>query len=190
MEQGDLPAIQRLVLVGFMASGKSTVGRELAGRLGWKLLDIDAVITEREGRSIARIFEEHGEAYFRHIEHAVTLEALQRPRVVIATGGGWPVAPGRLEAVEPGTMTVWLKVAIEELEARLASEAGGRPMLGASDRRARIGALLDQRTPYYEKARMAVDGTGSPGSVAERILDIAEGLMAGPERTQTQDPKT
>ncbi len=172
MEHGDSPAVQRLVLVGFMGCGKSTVGRILARRLGWTFLDVDDLVEEREGRSVERIFDEDGEAGFRRMEHDVTLEQLARDRVVVATGGGWPVAPGRMETVGPEALTVWLDVPLSELESRLSNTTDERPLLKVPDRQRRMADLLAQRVPRYQRAAARVDGRGLPEDVAERILAL------------------
>jgi shikimate kinase len=172
MEHGDSPTVQRLVLVGFMGCGKSTVGRVLARRLGWTFLDVDDLLVEREGRSIERIFDEDGEAGFRRIEHEVTLEQLARDRVVVATGGGWPVMPGRMETVGPGSLTVWLDVPLSELESRLSGPPDERPLLNVPDRQHRMAELLSDRMSWYQQAAARVDGRGLPEAVAERILAL------------------
>ena len=84
----------RVLLIGFMGSGKSTVGRELAEQLGWHFEDIDEAITHDAGMSIAEIFQDPGESFFRLEEHRKTREILNQDEVVIATGGGWAAVPG------------------------------------------------------------------------------------------------
>ena len=105
---------RRLVLVGFMGCGKSSVGRILARRLGWDFVDLDARVEKAEGRSVAAIFAESGEARFRVVEATEAEKALARDRVVLATGGGWAAQPGRLAALPEGTLSVWLRVSAEE----------------------------------------------------------------------------
>ena len=85
MANGDMP--ERVLLVGFMASGKSSVGRELASRLGWDFEDFDTVIEARAGKSVSQIFEEDGEAEFRRLESGVAEELLVRSNTVLASGG-------------------------------------------------------------------------------------------------------
>jgi shikimate kinase len=83
----------RIFLVGFMCSGKSTVGKLLADKLGYTFWDIDQVIEEREGKSIEEIFRDEGEEYFRSLERSVLEEFLEKERVVVSTGGGLGAEP-------------------------------------------------------------------------------------------------
>lgn len=170
-----------------MGSGKSTVGRALARRLGWTFLDIDEVVTAREGRSISRVFQDEGEAYFRLREHEATMEQLGRDRVVIATGGGWPAAPGRLEGLGPDSCSVWLDVAEDELERRLRGSGSSRPMLSGTDARERIAELLEARVPFYGRARIRVDAGADPEAVAERVIAILGGLTGPIDEPRTED---
>ncbi|HIM57572.1 MAG TPA: shikimate kinase, partial [Candidatus Latescibacteria bacterium] len=108
MVHGDLP--KRVLLVGFMASGKSSTGEELASRLGWDFKDFDTVIAARARKSVSRIFAEDGETEFRRLESSVAEDLLARGDTVVASGGGWPAQPGAWKMVAEDTMTVWLKV--------------------------------------------------------------------------------
>ena len=91
--------IERVVLLGFMAAGKTAVGAELARRLGWAHLDLDHEIERREGRSVARIFAEDGEARFRELEARATVDVAARSGVIVSPGGGWITGAGNLEAL-------------------------------------------------------------------------------------------
>ena len=90
-----------------MGSGKTSVGRDLAVRLNWRFVDFDEAIEIKEGRSVADIFAVEGEPYFRKIEERVAENLLSENRIVLASGGGWAIAPGRLAAVSKGTATFW-----------------------------------------------------------------------------------
>ena len=96
--------VRRLVLVGFMGSGKSTVGPLLAARLGWGFVDVDATLETEEGASVAEIFRTKGEAYFREAEVRVATRVLERDRIVVGSGGGWGASAGRLRALPRGTI--------------------------------------------------------------------------------------
>src|ERR1051326_6210130 len=93
-------AHKRLYLVGFMGAGKTTVGRRLAKKLGWKFLDLDEEIEHREGRTVANIFKEDGERHFRSLEHSCLKELASVPKAVIAMGGGAFVDPENRELAE------------------------------------------------------------------------------------------
>ena len=181
--EGDIP--RRILLVGFMASGKSTVGPLLAARLGWFFLDLDAVVSEEVGLRISEIFELRGEAFFREREHAAACRVLARDRCVLATGGGWPTVPGRLEDLDPSTASVWLDVPVEELLRRIRSSPGRRPLLEGPDLEARVRELVRDRLPFYRRAALTVDGRGLPEQVAERI---AHGLFGVRGTSETRIP--
>lgn len=173
--RGDPEEVRRILLVGFMGSGKTTVGRELARRIGWDFVDFDDVIEARTGRSIPEIFAAEGEAGFRRIEASVARDLLELEGAVLASGGGWPAAPGRMDAAGAGTISIWLRVPAEVAVARARSGSGPdsveRPLLETDDPLATARELLRRREPYYRKADHAVDGVeGPPREVVRRIL--------------------
>jgi shikimate kinase len=149
---------ERVVLWGFMASGKSAVGAALASRLGWRHVDLDEEIVRRAGKPIADIFREEGEAAFRALETECTRELLSRPRMVFSPGGGWVTNPGVQEWIPEQTLTVWLRVSPETALERVRGDAGGpeRPLLSTPDPGARIRRLLAEREPAYAVARQTI----------------------------------
>ena len=162
--------IERVVLVGFMGAGKSTVGPRLALALGWSFHDLDAVVEAEEGRTIGAIFSDSGEPYFREVEDRVARRHLELPRVVLAMGGGWAAVPGRLEALPPGTVSVWLKVDPEEA-VRRAGGGGTRPLLSGPEPVEVARALLRQRASRYAASHLEVDTEGrSVEDVTAQIL--------------------
>lgn len=180
----DTPAppetVRRVVLVGFMAAGKSTVGRALARRLGWRFVDLDERIERRAGRGVARIFAEEGEPAFRALEAATTAELAGLERTVIAPGGGWLTGRARLEALGPGTLSVWLRVSAEAALARSRAGGGERPLLAVPDPLTTIRRLLEEREPLYRLASLAVPTDGrDPEAVAR---DIEATILAGGPR--------
>lgn len=148
--------VERVVLVGFMCSGKSTVAVELARRLGWEHLDLDRVIEAREGLAIPEIFRVYGEARFRALEAEATAEVAERAGVVLAPGGGWITNPALLERLGPGTLAVWLQVSPETALARAGPGREGRPLLDVPDPLAAVRRLLAEREPLYRLAGYAV----------------------------------
>lgn len=163
---------RRLVLVGFMGSGKSTVGPLLAARLGWEFVDVDDAVEAEEGTSVAEIFRTKGEAYFREAEERVAAGALERDRVVIGSGGGWGASVGRLRALPRGTVAVWLRVSPEEAVRRVSGMPGVRPLLESRDPLERARRLLGQRESDYAAAGVGVDTAGrTPKDVVEEILE-------------------
>ncbi len=162
--------IRRVLLVGFMGSGKTRVGQALALRLGWSFRDFDQEIRTRVGLPIPQIFLQHGEGLFREMEESVGEELLREERVVLASGGGWPVGLGRMENLPPGTFTLWLKVSPEEAVRRVLQEGPTRPLLAVPDPLARARELLAEREPWYGRSGAALDTEGiGPEELARRI---------------------
>jgi len=143
-----------------MGSGKTLVGELLARRLAWTFRDFDREIESRLGLPISEIFRQHGEGFFRDAEERIGAELLQDKRVVLASGGGWPIVPGRLDGLETGTFSVWLKVGAEEALRRIRAEGPTRPLLTGTDPLGKARALMEKREPYYERANVAIDSTG------------------------------
>lgn len=167
--------IRRVLLVGFMGSGKSTVGPLLADALGWRFVDFDDAVEAREGATIPELFRTRGEAYFRDAEARVAAELLQERDVVLGSGGGWAAVPGRLESLPAGTVSVWLKVGAEEAVHRSGGQAGRRPLLEGGDPLAKARRLLADRLPAYRTAELAVDTQGrSPEDVVQEIVVLLD----------------
>jgi shikimate kinase/3-dehydroquinate synthase len=164
----DRPA--RVVLVGFMGAGKSTVGPLVAQRLGWAFLDLDDDVEAAAGRTVLEIFATDGEAAFRAAERAAAERAGRRERLVLATGGGAFTVPETRRVLQQGAMTVWLRCALDALLARIPSD-GSRPLAA---NRATIGPLLVGREPSYALADLTVDTTHmAPADVANIIAKAA-----------------
>ena len=154
----ELP--RNIILVGFMASGKTSVGRALAKRTGWTLVDADDVIVERAGKPIHRIFSEDGETAFRELERQVIADLCAGERQVIASGGGAFVSAENRDVMLAGGRVFFLSASPAEILRRVREEdAGGpiRPLLAVDDPEARIAELLAQRTPAYAQAHHTVD---------------------------------
>ena len=162
----------RVVLVGFMGSGKTSVGRLLARRLGYGFEDMDRRIEERAGRAIAEIFRDDGEEAFREREREDAL-ALSRLRDrVVAAGGGAFTRPETRALLQEGALTVWLRCDLDRILARVPAD-GARPLAGNRDI---MRALLAEREPFYRMADVAVDASsGTPREVADRIVGLIEG---------------
>jgi shikimate kinase len=160
--------VDKIYLVGFMASGKSTVGRVLAARLRWRFEDVDHLIEVREKTTVAEIFARHGEAYFRAAEREI-LALLQPLRhVVIATGGGTFADPDNRTAINMDGASIWIDVPLTELVARIPLD-GRRPL--AADRPA-LERLFAARVDTYRLAHLRVNASRSSAAVvAERILE-------------------
>jgi shikimate kinase len=148
----------RVVLVGMMGAGKTTVGRELAQRLGWRFLDSDAVIEASTGATVVEIFASRGEDAFRAEESRVLAEALtEGGPAVVSAAGGTVLSPTNRELMDSAGPVVWLRADPVTLAARVGSGAG-RPLLGA-DPAASLAELDAVRRPLY-------------GEVADVIIDV------------------
>jgi len=125
------PTLRHIVLTGFMGAGKSTVGRLVAARLGWKFLDLDDHLEARAGLSVPEIFARHGETHFRRLESSALASALGQPRTVLALGGGTPeVLTNRLLLEQtPGTVTIFLDAPFPTLFDRCVLQEISRPVL-------------------------------------------------------------
>lgn len=165
------PAAASLALIGLPASGKSTVARILAGRLGIPARDLDQEIADEAGRDIPGIFEAEGEAGFRDRESRALRGVAEGAPCVLAAGGGVVVRPENRELLRTVFRTVWLRVSPETAAARAAG--GSRPLLAGGAPEARIRDLYDRRAALYaECSILSVDTEGrSPTAVAEDILD-------------------
>lgn len=163
-----------LVLAGFMGTGKSTVGNLLAARLQRPLVDTDALIIQRAGMPIAKIFSQRGEPYFRDIERQVCLEVATTRDAVVATGGGALLDPATRAAFQAEGVVVLLTCERNALLSRLEESArrGARPLLG-DDFAAQVDRLLAAREPVYSSLPLQVDTTDlDPEEVAERVLAL------------------
>jgi shikimate kinase len=168
-----------------MGSGKTRVGRSLAWRLGWAFADFDEEIERRTGLSIPVIFRELGEGFFREVEEDVGSSLLSGSMTVLASGGGWPAMPGRMEGLPPDTFSVWLKVTPEEALKRAAEEGPTRPLLDVPDPLGRVRELMGEREPFYKMAHVAIDSMGAdPEDLAVQIEEFMKSRGPNPLRSK------
>lgn len=159
-----------IVLVGFMGSGKTSVGLELARRLGWEFVDTDALVERKAGRSIAEIFAQEGERTFRLLESEAVREAASRRGAVIATGGGAVLSPENREVLRSSGIVVFLNASADVLYRRVLHETH-RPLLRVPDPVGRIRELLEARLPFYVQADLVVETDGhTVEEVADEVL--------------------
>jgi shikimate kinase len=163
----------RIYLIGFMASGKSETGRELARLLGMPFQDLDDRIEEEAGQSIPDLFAAQGERSFRELESRLLKETGALAGAVIATGGGAPCYHEGMDWINRSGLSIFLDAAEEELARRLFRGRASRPMLrGLSDEAAladRVSRMLGQRRPCYRRAHLRVESAGTPAEVAGHI---------------------
>ena len=144
--------MKHIILIGFMGSGKSTLGKILAGKLDCPFIDTDHYIEKKEGRKITDIFADDGEEYFRNLETEVLKELLEsKERKVLSLGGGTPLREENQALIKEGGYSVFLKITPQEAYNRLKGDKK-RPLLQVEDPKERIKQLLTVRNPIYEMA--------------------------------------
>ncbi len=167
---------RNIFLVGFMASGKTSVGAALSGMTGWELVDADDELVRRAGKSIAQIFEECGEARFREMERSVIRDlCLGRQRIIAAGGGAFVDDSNRSTMLNNG-LVVCLSAKPETILQRVVEQDGDatvRPLLAGPDPLQRINDLLAQRATAYAQAHHTIETDNlTPEQVAERIMEL------------------
>lgn len=163
--------IENIALIGFMAVGKSAIGRTLAKKLRRRFVDLDAVIEKSEGMKVRDIFAQKGESYFRQLEKRLLEEVLSRDGQVIATGGGAVMDDDNLRLLRERALLVGLTASIDVLLAR-AGNGAKRPLL-AGDRRERVATLLRERETKYAQARALIDTSDlTVDQAAEKIVQL------------------
>lgn len=177
-----------LVITGFMGTGKTVVGREVARRLGWEFVDMDELIEKRLGMSIPEIFARYGEGFFRERERELCGELATKKGLVIATGGGALIPEENRRIMGANGLLICLTCEVDELLRRL-RKVKDRPLLEVRDRRKRIEDLLAKRREAYSRIPYRIDTTGlTVEEVAERVIELLRGAMSTkriPVRTPT-----
>lgn len=161
-----------IALIGFMGSGKTTVGRLLAVRLGMKFIDLDDVIKDKLGMEITEIFSNYGEKYFRDVESQVVKEVFTGiDNSVIACGGGVVLKDDNVRIINQNSVVVYLRISPYEAYSRLLS-CRDRPLLNVSNRLEVINQLMRVREPLYLRtAHIVVDVDGrTPEDIVEEII--------------------
>jgi shikimate kinase len=174
---------KNVYLIGFMGSGKTTVGMLLAGRLGLPFVDTDSVIEKEEGMPIPEIFRERGEPYFRAVENQ-KLRRLTKKHgssgFVMSTGGGMPCSPTNIRYMKEHGTVIYLKTGVDDILSRV-KEPIGRPVFSrlrqGNNQKEAVQALLETREIYYSKADITVSNTKDMTTrlVVEKIMTSIEG---------------
>ncbi|MDE2752889.1 MAG: shikimate kinase [Gemmatimonadota bacterium] len=163
--------LRRIVIIGFMGAGKSTVGSALARCIGWDFVDLDDEVARREGMPVHEIIRERGIAGFRRVESTVGRELLRCRATVISVGGGWPAESGHMDMLDSTTVSIWLRVGAETALDRIAGSDTARPLLQVDDPVGTAEALLRERVPHYRRGNIVVDTEDrAPEEVVMEIL--------------------
>jgi shikimate kinase len=166
--------VKNIYLVGFMGTGKTAVGQELARRKKQQFLDLDALIELKEKRSIADIFAQEGEPYFRRRETQALKEVAKEKGFVVATGGGIMINPDNIKVMRESGVIVCLTAAPAVILKRTQG-ATHRPLLNVKDPKKQIGLLLKLRAPYYAQADITIDTSRlCIDEIAKKILKLKE----------------
>ncbi len=163
--------MKNIVLTGFMGTGKTEVGRELARVLGWRVIDVDDEIVKEQDMSINEIFSRFGEPAFRDIETHMVGKISQNRNVIISTGGGAVLRQENMDILRERGVIICLDATPETIFKRTSSN-GERPLLQVEDPLRRIRELMESRKPFYQKADITIDTEGkTPMLIAEEILE-------------------
>lgn len=166
--------MKNIYLVGFMGTGKTTVGIILADKLKKAFVEMDEYIEQKENKKIADIFKINGEPYFRKIEHNVLKELALGKDLVISCGGGVICNDENLKILKETGIVFNLTASPQEIYART-KEHSHRPLLNVSDPLGKIKELLLKRQPYYVQAHYSIDTDGlGPCAVADQIIHIVQ----------------
>jgi shikimate kinase len=145
-----------IVLVGFMGCGKTTIGRKLAVRLGYRFIDTDHQIEREQRARVASLFRKHGEGFYRRLETDLLCRLQGVSNTVVATGGGILTTPGNLELIRRIGRVVYLKADIDDIVERI-SRNNKRPLVQTADPKAAVLALMKIRNPLYQQADCTID---------------------------------
>ncbi|MCX6321795.1 MAG: shikimate kinase [Bacteroidia bacterium] len=156
-----MPDSNRIYIIGFMGSGKSTAGKKLASLLGWSFIDLDKRIEKQAGKTIPEIFSQQGEDYFRNVEAEVLKNLMSQTNIVISTGGGTPCHGDNMDYMLKTGLTLYLKLTPGQLKSRLSESTGKRPLIKDLDEESLLGFIEEKlalREKWYNRAEITVEG--------------------------------
>lgn len=162
-----------IYLVGFMGTGKSSVGRLVAKRKKWQFVDLDELIELKERRAIPEIFSKDGEPYFRKVEQKVLKEVSTQEKFVVACGGGIVINKDNIKIMKETGVMVCLSAAIDVILKRVSGYTH-RPLLNVPNPKMQVGHLLKLRAPFYAQADKIIDTSNySIEKVADKVIKFA-----------------
>ena len=170
--------IKRIFLVGFMGSGKSTLGRRLKTEMDWAFIDLDDYFEARHKTTIKQFFSQYGEMAFRQEEQKMLKEVITKDKVIIATGGGTPCYFDNMALMNAHGLSIYIKLPVDTLVDRLSGPRQVRPLVmgkSGDDLRSFVSDKLAEREKYYNKARVVVDAEVLGVDGFKRVIE-ASGL--------------
>lgn len=166
------PSSTRLYLTGFMGAGKSTIGKMLAQRIGYRFYDTDHLVMRGFGKPVSRIFEENGEESFRKAEMLVLKELAGRSKVVVSTGGGTLVRDEPFRLARETGMLIYLRAPVSDLYERVIFSPKDRPVVDVPEDERLFHERFEERRQYYERSDLTVDTINrKPDDVVREIID-------------------
>ncbi|MCK9206455.1 MAG: shikimate kinase [Salinivirgaceae bacterium] len=170
---------ERIFLIGFMGCGKTTAGKRLAQLINYQFVDLDELIVQKKGMSVAALFENEGEENFRLLEKQVLAEVFEMRQVVVATGGGAPCFFDNMEQMNKHGISVYIKLTPKALLSRLRNAKEQRPLLKYKNEEELlefITQMLQKRESFYLKAMLNIEGIGLTASDILRVIENGSGL--------------
>jgi len=165
-------AVRNIVLIGFMGCGKSLTSNKLAENLTRKIISTDKLVEEKEGLSIAEIFERSGEGHFRRIEKEVIKEVSDLSGIIIDCGGGAVLDAENMANLKKNGFIIYLSASPESIYNNI-KDRSHRPLMNVADPQLRIAELLTERKPYYEKADVTINADHRTiNQIAEDVLKV------------------
>ena len=161
-----------IILTGFMGTGKSTIGRLLAKKIGYQFIDTDTLIEQQTGKTITELFATQGENTFRQLETELVKELAKKSGQVIATGGGLVLNPDNVKKLNRTGQIFCLTATANEILQRVKQQGNTRPLLQEKDPLQKITTLLQQRDPVYRQFPQVSTTDTAPELLVEKILDL------------------
>ena len=154
--------LKNIVLIGFMGVGKSLAAKHLAAKLNRPIISTDELIVSQEGKSIAQIFQEKSEAYFREVEAKVVEAISNKSNVIVDCGGGVALNPANMDLLKKNGIIFYLSASVDEIYKNVKDQKH-RPLLNTPDPKNQIKQLLEARQPFYKMADYVIDANGKSG---------------------------
>lgn len=169
--------MKNIVLIGFMATGKTSVGRGLSKRLKREFFEIDETIEKKEGTSIKKIFETKGEGYFRKLEKEIVKEASKKDGIIISAGGGAVIDEENFKNLKENGILICLEASADVILERT-KDLKTRPLLNTPNPKKKIEELLKKRAPYYKKADFCIDTDSlTVEQVVDKIVEFVSAIL-------------